>query len=72
MPTATGIRVTAFGTGRFQYEPKDQRATVGDALRTNGVETEGRRVAVNGHPANLDADVLVGDEVTVVPRVQGG
>jgi sulfur carrier protein ThiS len=72
MPTATGIGITAFGTGRFQHEPGEGRTTVADAMRAHGVQTEGRRVAVNGHPASLDADVLVGDEVTVVPRVQGG
>jgi molybdopterin converting factor small subunit len=36
------------------------------------VNSEQRRVALNGHPVSLGTGVLEDDEVTVVPRVQGG
>jgi sulfur carrier protein ThiS len=48
------------------------QATVGLALQEAGVESRGRRVAVNGHPVDLGVGVMEDDEVTVVPRVQGG
>ena len=68
----TGVRITAFGAGRFQFHPLVEGATVADALRAHSVQAEGRRVAINGHPTRLDAGVREGDELTVVPRVQGG
>jgi molybdopterin converting factor small subunit len=65
-------RVTAFGNGRFDVPLTGGIETVADVLRAKRVETAGRRLAVNGHPAELGTGVLEGDEVTVIPRVHGG
>ena len=66
------VRVTAFGSGRWDVPLSAGPATVADVLRPHGVETTGRRLAKNGHPAGTGTGVLEGDEVTVVPRVMGG
>ena len=72
MATAVAVRVTAFGQGRKRVHLPAEAATVGSALNAAGVDSDRRRVALNGHPANMGAGVLEDDEVTVVPRVQGG
>lgn len=66
------VRVTSFGEGRYQALLPPGKATVAEALAQHGVETTGRRLAVNGHPAETSSTVLEGDELTVVPRVRGG
>ena len=66
------VRVTSFGKGAFQFPMSDGRATVGEALRAHSVDVGMRRLAVNGHPAGVATPIEVGDEVTVVPKVQGG
>ncbi len=72
MQKAIAVRVTAFGQGQFESELPPAVATVSQALALHDVETQGRRVAVNGHPAKLGSTVVEGDEVTVVPRVARG
>ena len=72
MSKALQARITAFGEGRFEFPVMSGGATVADGLRAGSVETKGRRLAVNGHPADLGTRVRPGDEVTVVPRVEGG
>ncbi len=66
------VKVTAFGDGRYDVPLQGGLTTVADVLRPNGVETAGRRLAVNGKPAGLGTGVLEGDEVSLVPRVMGG
>jgi len=72
MATSALVRVTSFGEGRFETQVPPEGTTIRDVLREHGVGSQGRRVAVNGHPADLGSTVLEGDEVTVVPRVRGG
>ena len=69
---AGAVTVTSFGQGRYEFLLPQSGATVGEALRQFGVEPNGRRVALNGHPADAGTGVLEGDEVTVVPKVHGG
>lgn len=66
------VRVTAFGDGCFEVPLTGGIDTVADVLRANRIDTNGRRLAVNGRPVGLGTGVLEGDEVTVVPRVHGG
>ena len=66
------VTVTAFGNGRFVIPLPGGSATVADVLRDRRLETAGRRLAVNGRPAEIGTGVLEGDEVTLVPRVHGG
>lgn len=72
MMPAVAVRVTSFGEGRRVVRVPAQEATVGLAIQEAGVETGGRRLALNGHPVDLGVGVVEDDEVTVVPRVQGG
>ena len=72
MSNSAVAKVTSFGEGRFETPVPPQGATVENVLRASGIASQGRRVAVNGHPADLGSSVLEGDEVTVVPRVRGG
>ena len=72
MASAVAVRVTSFGEGRKRVRVPAGTATVGSVLSAAGVSSDRRRVALNGHPVNLGAGVLEDDEVTVVPRVQGG
>lgn len=65
------VTVSVFGDRRYRSKI-GAATTVADLLGEHGVETRGRRVAVNGHSVGVDAPVHVGDELTVVPRVQGG
>jgi hypothetical protein len=64
--------VTAFGDGRFVVPLPGESATVADVLRDRRLETAGRRLAINGRPAEIGTGVVEGDEVTLVPRVHGG
>jgi sulfur carrier protein ThiS len=66
------VRVTAFGDGRYEVPLAGGPQTLADVLGTFRIETSGRRLAVNGHPADAGTGVLEGDEVTVVPRLHGG
>jgi sulfur carrier protein ThiS len=71
--TKTGeVNVTSFGQGTFKSRVAGGRTSVGEVLEEHGVEVEGRRIAVNGHHADASTTVLEGDQVSVVPRVQGG
>lgn len=72
MATAVAVRVTSFGEGRKTVRAPAEGSTVGSVLNTAGVDSGRRRVALNGHPVSLGTGVLEGDEITVVPRVQGG
>ena len=72
MSNASRVRITTFGEGRHEFAVMNGAATVGDGLRAGSIETKGRRLAVNGHPADLGTRIRPGDEVTVVPRVEGG
>jgi sulfur carrier protein ThiS len=72
MQQAIAVRVTSFGEGRQVVRLPRREATVGMALQEAGVEPTGRRVALNGHPVSTGVGVLEDDELTVVPRVQGG
>jgi sulfur carrier protein ThiS len=66
------VTMTAFGRGRYRSAWSGPGLTVADVLGEHGVEPNGRRVAVNGHGADGATTLLAGDELTVVPRVQGG
>jgi len=68
----TGVRIEAFGQGSYFLPTLEKSSTVGEVLGALGVAVQGRRVARNGHAADLGSSVMEGDEVTVVPRVQGG
>jgi len=74
MSTVLEQRVTlsTFGEGRRTSRLTRPSTTVGDVLGEHGVDARGRRVALNGHVADLDRVVRDRDELTVVPRVQGG
>lgn len=72
MASTVGVRITSFGEGRKRVHVPAGTATVGSVLNVAGVDSGQRRVALNGHPVSLGAGVLEDDEVTVVPRVQGG
>ena len=69
---SAAVRITSFGQGRFEYLPPEGGAQVREALDAVGVEYAGHRLAVNGHPTSAEAVVVEGDELTSVPRVQGG
>ena len=66
------VTVTSFGEGRFDARVPMHAATVAAVLESVGVEARGRRLALNGHSAAATVGVVEGDQVTVVPRVQGG
>jgi sulfur carrier protein ThiS len=66
------VTLSTFGDGRRLSCLSRRPMTVEDVLREHGVHPEGRRVAVNGHTAGLDRVVQDRDQVSVVPRVQGG
>jgi molybdopterin converting factor small subunit len=65
------VTLTAFGKGRFE-SPAGPDMTVSDVLGKHGVQTNGQRVALNGHSATLDTPVQEHDELTMIPRVVGG
>ncbi len=65
------VRITDFGNARYESEVGGDTLTVADVLHEHGVEAEGRRIAVNGHPASPSAPLVAGDELTIVPFVQG-
>ena len=65
------VTLTAFGHGRFESSVAPDM-TVSDVLREHGVQTNGHRVALNGHGATLDTPVKEQDQLTVIPRVVGG
>jgi sulfur carrier protein ThiS len=66
------VTLTAFGQGRYRSKWSGTGMTVAEVLHEHGVEPDGRRVAVNGHRAGATTTLIEGDELTVVPRVQGG
>jgi len=66
------VTLTAFGEGRRLSRLARTPMTVEDVLKQHGVQAKGRRVAVNGHSVGLDRVVQDRDQVSVVPRVQGG
>ena len=72
MQNTVAVSVTSFGQGRFEATLPAEGATVAAVLELHGLETQGRRLAVNGRTAGAGTSVLEGDEVTLVPRVQGG
>ncbi len=65
------VTLSTFGEGR-RHSRLSPPMTVAELLAEHGVESNGRRVAVNGNVAGLDDLLKSEDEVTVVPRVQGG
>jgi sulfur carrier protein ThiS len=66
------VTMTAFGQGRYRSRWSGASMTVAEVLHEHGVAADGRRVALNGHAADGSTTLTVGDELTVVPRVQGG
>lgn len=66
------VTLSTFGESRRLSRLARTPMTVEDVLKEHGVEAKGRRVAVNGHTAGLDRVVRDRDQVSVVPRVQGG
>lgn len=66
------VTLSTFGVGRTVSRVSHPSMTVSDVLNEHGVDVEGRRIAVNGHNADLDSIVRERDQLTVVPRVQGG
>lgn len=72
MAPAVAVRVTSFGEGRQTVRVPVPGATVARALGEAGVKAAGKRVALNGHPVDTAVGIFEDDELTVVPRVQGG
>ena len=72
MQNTVAVQISSFGQGRYEALLPAPEATVAAAVGQHALETQGRRIAVNGQTAGLSTPVLEGDEVTLVPRVQGG
>jgi molybdopterin converting factor small subunit len=72
MQGANLVTITSFGQGRYDVALPPGKPTVAEILGLRGVETEQRRVAVNGHASGMTTVLEEGDEVTVVPRVRAG
>lgn len=66
------VTVTSFGQGRCDVALPPGEPTVAQVLGLRGIETDKRRVAVNGHASGMTTVLEEGDEVTVVPRVRAG
>lgn len=66
------VTLTVFGDRRYTSRWPGTDLRVEDVLAEHGVDVGGRRVARNGHTADLTTVVTAGDELTLVPRVQGG
>ena len=66
------VTLSVFGDGRYVTTWPGTELTVADVLAEHGVDVGGRRVAKNGITSGVDAVVRPGDELTLVPRVQGG
>lgn len=66
------VTLTVFGDRRYTTTWPGTDLTVQDVLSEHGLDVGGRRVAKNGHAADLTTIVTAGDELTLVPRVQGG
>jgi sulfur carrier protein ThiS len=69
---AAPVRVTEFGKARHETPLSGKDVNVHRFLAGLGIETERRRVAVNGFPVDSTTTVVEGDEVTVHPFVTGG
>ncbi len=66
------VTLTVFGDRRYTSLWPGTDLRVEDVLAEHGVDVGGRRVARNGHAADPTTIVTAGDELTLVPRVQGG
>lgn len=65
------VTLSTFGESRRRSRIS-RPMTVSDLLSEHGVEAKGRRIALNGHVADPTDVVKDRDQVSVVPRVQGG
>jgi hypothetical protein len=66
------VTLSVFGAGKYRSRVQGSRTTAGDVLREHGVKPGAHRLARNGHTTTSEALVVEGDELTLVPRVQGG
>ena len=66
------VTLSTFGDARRRSRISRSPMTVSDVLNEHGVEAKGRRIALNGHVAGPNDVVKDRDQLTVVPRVQGG
>ena len=66
------VTLSVFGDRRYTTRWPGTDLAVADVLSEHGVDVGGRRLAKNGHRADLTTVVTAGDELTLVPRVQGG
>ena len=66
------VRILEFGRTQHETEISEKGVTLGELLNEFGVQTRGRRVAINGRPAGGTDRVQEGDQISVLPRVQGG
>jgi sulfur carrier protein ThiS len=66
------VTLTVFGDRRYTTTWPGTHMTVAEVLARHNVDVGGRRLAKNGHLVAADAVVVPGDELTIVPRVQGG
>ncbi|MGQ0720969.1 MAG: MoaD/ThiS family protein [Candidatus Eiseniibacteriota bacterium] len=66
------VTLSVFGAERRRARVSEPSMTIGDVLRGHGVEPGEHRLARNGNPATATEPVREGDELTVVPRIQGG
>jgi sulfur carrier protein ThiS len=66
------VTLCTFGEDRRQSRIKSPAMTVAELLAEHGVAPKGRRVARNGHAVGLDTVVRPDDQISVVPRVEGG
>lgn len=64
--------LSVFGGGKYRSKVSRTGTTVAEILGEHGVTANGRRLALNGHTTGTDSPVHQGDELTLVPRVQGG
>lgn len=72
MQAAVNMTLLSYGQGRHSLSLTGGGNTVGEAIRQTGLTTQGRRVALNGRPADAGSKVMEGDVVTLMPRVVGG
>jgi sulfur carrier protein ThiS len=66
------VTLSVFGAGRHRSRISGSGMTVSDVLREHDVKPDGYRLARNGNPATTTEIVREGDELTLVPRIQGG
>jgi sulfur carrier protein ThiS len=64
------VRISEAG-GFFGDVDVNEGTTVGEALRSAGVNSDAKQIRLNSNAANVDTKVSDGDTVYVVPSIKG-